>query len=524
MTRRNLPIGIHTFRELREEGCYYVDKTAFMHRLVSEARHCVLSRPRRFGKSVFLDTLGELFEGSEALFAGLHIHEHWDWSMRHPVVRLDFGAGHFTEPGRLEAIVTEQLAAVEVRMGQRSEYRATPQRFASLLEALHTQTGQPVVVLIDEYDKPILDAMNEPEVARANRSYLRGLYAFIKSSDAHVRFTFLTGVSKFSRHSLFFGLDDLQDITLDPRCSAICGYTDEDLDTVFAPELPGLDRETIRDWYHGYNWLGDAAVYNPFDVLLLFRNRTFNAWWFETGTPPRLAETLLRRGITSVSLARMPGNLHLLSAFDVDHVGTEALLFQSGYVTITAERGVGGEALYRLGYPNRAVRQRLNEQFLHCLMDRSPRQMAIHVRLYRLLEAADLAGLRNLFRAFFASIPKADEPDTDVTVHEGYYAGVFYSCFAALGLSVTVEDSTTPGRLDIALSFSGNVYLFEFKVVELASEAPAMARLQGRGYVEKYRREDNPVYLVAVEFSRETRRVVSFEAVPADAQDPPPRQ
>ena len=199
--RRKLPIGIQTFREIRAENYYYVDKTAYIRRMMDEGKHYFLSRPRRFGKSLFLDTLKELFEGNEALFEGLHIHDRWDWSVRHPVVRLSFGSGNFKEPGYLQANLPEQLAAIERRAGVVVESATASGRFAHLLESLYDQAGQPVAVLIDEYDKPILDALEVPEVARANRDFLRGLYATIKDSDAHIKFTFLTGVSKFSKAS-----------------------------------------------------------------------------------------------------------------------------------------------------------------------------------------------------------------------------------------------------------------------------------------------------------------------------------
>ena len=251
--RRKLPIGIQTFREIREENCYYVDKTAHMRRLIDEGKHYFLSRPRRFGKSLLLDTLKELFEGNEPLFEGLYIHEHYDWSIRYPVVRLDFGIGNFKEPNYLQANVMEQLTAIESRSGVVTEAVTAPGRFAALIEALHERSGQRVVVLVDEYDKPILDALEVPEVARDNRDFLRGLYSTIKSNDAHIKFTFLTGVSKFSKVSLFSGLNNLTDITIDPQYSALCGYTEEDIDTVFAPELPGLDRDEIREWYNGYS-------------------------------------------------------------------------------------------------------------------------------------------------------------------------------------------------------------------------------------------------------------------------------
>ena len=324
--KRKLPIGIQTFREIREQSYYYVDKTAYIQRLMDEGKHYFLSRPRRFGKSLFLDTLKELFEGNESLFEGLHIHDHWDWSIRHPVIRLSFGSGNFKESGYLQKNLIDQLTAIERRTGMIAESETVPGRFAYLIEALHDRTGQPVAVLVDEYDKPILDALDEPDVARANRDFLRGLYATIKDNDAHVKFTFLTGVSKFSKVHLFSGLNNLTDITMDPSYSAICGYTEADLDTVFAPELPDLDRDQIRDWYNGYNWRGDEKVYNPFDILLLFRRRSFEAYWFETGTPTFLIETLFKRRVSSLELDEMLGSSDLLSTFDVDDIATEAVV------------------------------------------------------------------------------------------------------------------------------------------------------------------------------------------------------
>ena len=515
MMRRKLPIGIQTFREIREDGCYYVDKTALIRRLVDEGKHYFLSRPRRFGKSLFLDTLRAAFAGEEALFEGLALHGCWDWSVRHPVVRLSFGSGHFTEPEGVKARVMAQLDAVEHETGVNSGYPTAPERFGHLLSLLHEHTGERVVVLVDEYDKPILDALEYPEVARANREYLRGLYAVIKDSDAHVRFSFLTGVSKFSKVSLFSGLNNLTDLTMRPQYSSICGYTDADLDTVFGPELPGLDRERIREWYNGYWWLGDERVYNPFDVLELFFHREFKAWWFETGSPAFLVQTLFRRQVSSVSLGEMVGSEALLSAFDVDDIAPEALLFQTGYLTIREARRRGERVSYRLGYPNREVRQSLNESLLGYLVRNPSRREANSDRLYDLLEANDFDGLRALFQSFYASIPYEWYTNNDIARFEGYYASVFYSYFAALGLDITVEDSTNHGRLDMAVRFNARVYLFEFKVVEMAGEGAALGQLKARGYAEKYRARGEPIHLIGVEFSRERRNIVAFEVEPA---------
>ena len=511
MSRRRLPIGIQTFRKVREADCYYVDKTAFVERLLDEGTHYFLSRPRRFGKSLFLDTCKELFEGNEALFEGLAIHERWDWSARHPVLRLSFGSGHFQGPDDLRTEVTDRLKAMEDDAAITTRPDSLPARFRHLIEVLHQRTGRRVVVLIDEYDKPILDALDTPAIARANRDYLRGLYAVIKDSDAHIRFTFITGVSKFSKVSLFSGLNNLTDITLDPVYSAICGYTEADLDTVFAPELPGLDRDTIREWYNGYAWRGEDRVYNPFDILLLFRNREFGAWWFETGTPAFLVQTLFERRVSALALDGMVSSGELLSTFDVDDMPTEALLFQTGYLTIGRSEPRGGEMFYRLGYPNREVRQSLNRSLLNH-MTGDPSRRGLHsARLYDLLLANDFEGLETLFHSFYASIPHQWYTSNDIASYEGYYASVFYSYFAGLGLDVTVEDSTSHGRLDMAVRFNGRIYLFELKVVEVAPEGAAMAQLMEKRYADKYRGSGEPIHLIAVEFSKDTRNVVAFE-------------
>ena len=333
--KRKLPLGIQTFRRMREENCYYVDKTAFCWRLVEEGDRYFLSRPRRFGKSLFLDTLKELFEGNEPLFRGLYVHDKWTWSVRYPVVRLSFGSGTFRKPDLVEEAAAVQLEDIAARAGIPAPVGSAPVRFRRLLEALCDQAGQRVVVLVDEYDKPILDAMKTPETAEANRDDLTGLYATIKDADAYVMFAFLTGVSKFS--SLFSDLSNLTDLTLDAAFSAICGYTDSDLDTTFAPELSGLDRDEIRRWYNGYNWLGEERMYNPFDIPQLFRSRRFRPYWFETGTPTFLIETLLRRQVDIPSLDGLRSDDALLSRFDVRDMAPEALLFQTGYLTIRGE-------------------------------------------------------------------------------------------------------------------------------------------------------------------------------------------
>ena len=366
-------------------------------------------------------------------------------------------------------------------------------------------------MFVDEYDKPILDALGEPSIARANRDYLRGLYSVIKSCDAHVRFCFLTGVSKFSKVSLFSGLNNLVDITLEPAFSAVCGYTEHDLGTVFAPELHGLDRERIREWYNGYSWGGTERVYNPIDVLLLFRKRRFGAWWFETGSPAFLIDSLVARGVHTASLQGMRATDELLSAFDVDTMSTEALLFQTGYLTLLDAGEEDGEWIYRLGYPNREVRQSLNRTLLGALLpDGAPDVKATNL-IRRQLRKADLSGIERSLRGLFAGIPADWHRRDKIAKYEGYYATVVYSSFTGLGVDVRVEDASNAGRLDMAVRAYGRVYLLEFKVQEQAGVGSAMAQLKDRGYANKYRHLDETVHLLGMEFSSKERNLVRFD-------------
>jgi hypothetical protein len=510
MTRKKLPIGIQTFREIREDDCYYVDKTGFARRLITEGKYYFLSRPRRFGKSLLVDTLAELFAGNEPLFRGLEIHPHWDWQTRYPVIRFSFGGGMVQDAEELDCKIWQQLRTNQAALGLSCTEPTISGCFNELLTTAHAATGQRVVVLVDEYDKPLLDNLTHPERARSLRDRLRNLYSVIKDSDAHVRFAFLTGVSKFSKVSLFSDLNNLRDITLSRDYSAICGYTDADVDTVFAPELAGLDRQEIRRWYNGYNWTG-TAVYNPFDLLLLFQERQFRPWWFETGTPTFLIDLLTERQTWLPTLGQWETDATLLAAFEIDRITTEALLFQTGYLTIDQEEVISGSYFYQLRYPNREVYQSLNAALLEAWSPQGQSDAYYRKSLYRLLLANDFVAMERLFTAFFASIPADWHRKNPIARYEGYYASVFYAYFAALGLDIVLEDASRLGRLDMAVRFNAQVYLFEFKVVELEPEGAALQQIKDRRYADKYQATGQPIHQIGVEFSREQRSVVRFE-------------
>ena len=511
-----LPIGIQTFRKMREGGHYYVDKTPHIERLIASGSTYFLSRPRRFGKSLLVDTLKELFEGSEELFRGLAIHDEWDWSVRHPVLKLDFAGGDFSTTEHLESEVVAQLSETAGRTGveEAVSYRgdagaSAATRLRRVLEAMRKRRGRRVVVLVDEYDKPILDNLRRPEVARSNRDFLSGLYGTFKACDAHIRFLMLTGVSKFSKVNLFSGLNNLEDITLDPRCATICGYTDRELDQVFAPELQGLDRDAIREWYNGYRWLGEP-VYNPFDVLLMLRHREFGPHWFETGTPTFLLDLLARENLASYEIEDRMASGALLSSFDVGRVKPEALMFQTGYLTIVDSQFRAGRRFHRLGYPNLEVRLSLHSSLLAFLTDHRAPEPGSGRLLEDILRDGDFAALESEIRTLFESIPYEWHTRNELARYEGYYASVFHSFLVGSGLSVRVEDSSASGRLDLAVVVEGAAFLFELKVAERASAGAALAQLRERGYAEKYRRPDGSVHLIGIHFSEETRNVVEF--------------
>ena len=519
MTRR-LPIGIQDFRTIREQDFYYVDKTPHVRKLVEEGRFYFLSRPRRFGKSLLLDTLRSLFEGHEELFRGLDIHEHWDWSFTHPVVRLSFD-GKYNEPQDLERSILTQLEVIErnadLSLGPR---RSGPERLLDLLDRLHRKTGRQVAVLVDEYDKPILDVLQDPELATANRDYLRGFYGIIKGSAEHVRFVFVTGVSMFSKVSLFSGLNNLKDISLDPRYATICGYTENDLDHVFGPELDGLDREKIRTWYNGYHWRGGERVYNPYDVLLLLDGREFRPYWFETGSPMFLFRMLMEKSVSPMELENRLADMSLVSKLDVNDIGIEALLFQTGYLTIADELQEGFKTFYRLDYPNLEVQFSLNDQLLGYLGKTGKEQLDQERELSGLLEANDFERFGAVLRAYLSGIPYQWHATGDLARYEAWYASLLHMCFRAVGADVRAEDASSRGRADMAVLTGGQVFVIEFKMADGDGDAEAaldaaIGQMRERGYAEKYRDRGEPVHLVGVACGREARTLLKIRAEPA---------
>ncbi len=516
MDKRRLPIGMQAFRNIRNKECYYVDKTLHIERLVDEGEYYFLSRPRRFGKSLLISTLKELFEGSEELFRGLYIHERWDWNTKHPVVRLSFDA-NYSESGNLKSNIFSQLIAHEGEAGIEPppEASTAPDRLQRLIRYLYRDTRQQVVILIDEYDKPILDALENKELAQENRDYLRGFYGMIKGCADYIRFVFITGISMYSKVSLFSVLNNLYDLSLDPEYATLCGYTDDDLETVFAPELANVtddDRENIRHWYNGYHWRGKEKVYNPFDILLYFQRREFLPWWYETGTPSFLYHRMASGEISTREFSNLEMHYSDLSRFDLEQVNLYALLFQCGYLTITGEQDRDGDPFYTLDYPNREVRLSLNRQLLTAVSGKSTAQVLNQgATLTRLLAANDFTALEEELRSLFSCIPHQWYDGNEIARYEGHYASVLFSSFSALNLAIRVEDASRHGRADLVVMYQDQVFIFELKVVDgtdvEAKAQQAMAQMRERGYADKYRRQGKRIHLLAAVFSRDSRNL-----------------
>lgn len=519
---KKLPIGIQTFSKIIEDNCYYVDKTRIVSELAASGGYFFLSRPRRFGKSLFLDTLKEAFSGNRDLFKGLYLEKNWNWELKYPVIKISFGNGAHSLEG-LHSSFEYNLRVSAEDHSVSLEGLHYDEKFKDLIRKISIKYNEKVVILIDEYDKPILDNLTYPETAVRIREELRSFYSVIKDSDAFVRFVFITGVSKFSKINLFSGLNNLQDITLDRNFSSICGYTQSELLNVFQDGLADVNMDELKLWYNGYNFLGEK-VYNPFDILLYLKNKEFKNYWFETGNPSFLIELIHKNNYNSIDIENVEITEESLGSFDVDMIELETLLFQTGYLTIDKKYNIGAKIRYRLKYPNMEVRMSLTEVILKFLTD-SRKTVKIESELYRILEKNDLDAMQPLFHSFFASIPHDWYRKNTMANYEGYYASIFYCYFTSLGLDVRTEDVTNQGQVDMTVFFEDRVYVFEFKVIELAGPGSALAQIKTKRYYEKYlsaftgtqgdiagthgraslRREN--IYLIGVEFSRDSRNI-----------------
>ena len=506
---KKLPIGIQTFSEIITEGYAYVDKTEIAYKLIEGGKYYFLSRPRRFGKSLFLDTLKDLFEGRKELFKGLYIYDKWDWEVKHPVLRISMGSGVIKTIEKLNKRLNSTLSDAGESVGIACQSSDPIDCFKELIQKASKKHNQKVVILIDEYDKPILDNITDKEVAREMRDAMKDFYGVIKDNDAYIQFVFITGVSKFSKMNLFSGLNNLNDITLDEKYATICGYTHNDLLTVFEEHLRGVDMEKVKKWYNGYYYFGDK-VYNPFDILLFIdKGFEFSNYWWETGNPSFLIDMLKTQNYYIPELENFVASKEILNTFDVDHIELVALLWQTGYLTITGKRTTPFGVKYRLNVPNKEVQTSLNSLFINYLTKQITEKLKFQDKLYEMLDKPDLDGFKEALFSLFASIPYSNFTNNKLPEYEGYYASVVYAYLASIGLDLIPEDITNLGRMDLTVKLEGKVFIFEFKLTEQAT-GDALKQIKEKRYWEKYQGAES-IYLIGIEFSREKRNVVGYE-------------
>ncbi len=507
-----LPIGIQSFLSIRtEKDYYYVDKTKYVKILADSGKYYFLSRPRRFGKSLFLDTLRQAFLGKKELFKGLYLYENWDWNKKYPVVYISFGMGTHTTPDKFRQNLSFQLELNQENLNidckDKESYSKT---FSELILKASNKFNSPVVVLIDEYDKPILDAIENLENAYENREILKDFYSPLKDLDPYLKLVFLTGVSRFSKVSIFSGLNQLNDITLDPKFATICGYTQSELENVFEDRLKDFDKEQVKTWYNGYSWLGES-VYNPFDVMLLFDRKRFAPYWFETGTPNFLVKLLKGKKFYLPDLENLEVGEEVLSSIDLERIFPENLLFQTGYLTIKELRRKGPKNVFTLSYPNLEVRMAFNDSFLAYIL---PDEVLIETQntelnLYTYLEKGNFERLKQSLQTFFASIPYHWYTKNELDKYEGFYASLIYALFNGAGIKTIPEDTTNKGRIDLSVFIENKIYIIEFKIVDKPSEDP-LKQIKEKKYYEKYLSEYKEIYLVGIEFSEVERNIVGF--------------
>ena len=482
-----------------------------------------LSRPRRFGKSLLLDTMDQAFSGRRELFSGLYLdsaESTWDWSASHPVIKISFGTGSFRNVADFNRSILFQIEEIHQRLGLPAPEETLPSlALRKLIKTAGDRAKTTVVVLIDEYDRPILDALPDLELAAVMRTELRSFYGILKDADQYLRFVFLTGVGKFSKAGVFSGLNQLNDLTLDLRFGTVCGYTQADVDDHFGSLLTRFPPETVRNWYNGYRW-GSESVYNPFDILLLCDKQELRPWWFETGTPGFLIKMMKEQPRSLPELDTLRIGAELSDGFEPDRMSLPVMLFQTGYLTITERIGDTLEGTrYRLGFPNLEVRSSFSRLSLETAIADDGTSNSNRNRLWDILETGNSTALRDLFTAFFASIPADNYRQNQISRYEGFYASVVYAYFASIGLTVIPEDVTNRGRIDLTVIGPKGIWIFEFKVKGLdksGNESP-LAQILRKGYAAKYRgRRDAagqvlPLRQIGIVFNEVERNVVGWE-------------
>ena len=522
MSERKLPTGIQSFEKLMEESYAYVDKTAYIYQLIKASVPFFLSRPRRFGKSLLLSTLLAYFEGKKDLFQGLAIEKlvknHPDAWTKYPVLYFDFNGKDYSKKGALEAILSAHLTRWEQQYHCPGNEQALEQRFENLLISIHETTGHRCVILIDEYDKPLLELIGDPELQEHDKALFKGFFSNLKKCDSHIRFIFITGVTKFHKVSIFSDLNQLVDISLNKEFSGICGITETEMKTCFPIEIHQLAEEQelsveqclaeLKRMYDGYRFHEKGEeVYNPFSLLNAFFAKSFGSYWFESGTPTFLVKMLrshhfdVRRFTNKTIFA----GESVLQDYTGDTLSPTPLLYQAGYLTIAAyDKRL---KRYTLSVPNEEVKYGLLSSMMPSYVPCATEANSLDIfTLEEYIANGDLDAVRDFLTAIFAGIPytSAEEP------FEHYFQSVIYLIFTLLGQYAICEMHTFTGRIDCVVATDRFLYLFEFKRDESAEKA--LQQINDKSYALPFRADSRKLYKIGVAFDSEKRILSDWKA------------
>ncbi len=497
---RKYPVGLQDFDKIRTQGYVYVDKTQYVWKLAEDGGYYFLSRPRRFGKSLFVSTMDYLFKGRKDLFEGLYIYDKWDWAQTNPVINISFNnIGHQTLG--LEKAIQQSLDQTAEQYGCSFVQTSIDQKFKELIEKLSVQFGK-VEVLIDEYDKPIIDYLGSDEAgmakAKENRDILKSFYSILKNADPFLKLVFITGVSKFSKVSIFSDLNNLNDLTLDGYFGGCCGITQTELDNYFGEEQQIFDKAAIKKWYNGYNWKSADSVYNPFSLLNFFTKADFANYWFATGTPTFL--TNLAKKYEKYDFETIKVRDTQLNAYDIEHLQLIPLMFQTGYLTI--KNYIEDDGIYELSYPNEEVRQSylemLADSYSHSQNDPI---VILATEMRDALKVCNMAKVESIFNTIFKSIPYQIWQNEN----EHYYHAIIHLTFRLLGIYVESEVQSADGRLDALVRLEKYVYCFEFKLDKTAEFA--LQQIKDKGYLQPYFHSGKTCIGIGLNFSSATKKV-----------------
>ncbi|MFM2393263.1 MAG: hypothetical protein RLZZ546_1245 [Bacteroidota bacterium] len=494
------PIGIQDFKKLREGGFVYIDKTSFIHKMIMGAGNFFLSRPRRFGKSLLVSTLDELFKGNKDLFKDTYIYDKWDWEQTNPVIRISFSNIGEKEKG-LVISLNDKIDDLFRDFGLPLVKDSLSQKFQILIKQLSKEFSK-VVILIDEYDKPIIDYLGDnDEKAKENRDILKSFYSVLKDADADIRLLFITGISKFTKVSIFSDLNHLNDISTDVNYGAICGISEKELQAFFPQELIDNDQERIKEWYNGYTWDRKTRVYNPFSLLNFFSKREFHNFWYQSGHPAFLWKLLKKVNVYDID--NLDSSIEALDSYDIENLNYKTLLYQTGYITFGEELA---PLFYKMNFPNREVRDSFNKFLLgNFKEDVAFDSSSLLLKMKKAFKEKDFEKIREQLNILFASLPyDFMNKEKQVIFH-----AIIHLTFTLMGSFVMSEVHTHKGRCDALAFIDDAVYCFEFKLGKSAKDA--LQQIHEKGYLNAYKNQGKQLYAIGVNYSKTSREIDDFE-------------